>query len=383
VFEIRQTFDVRYSYPVYFTRGSFDPGNRILGDQLRRAGTLRHRVLPVIDSGVVGSGGSIIERLRHYADAHGDAVDLVAEPLIVRGGEIAKSDPQEVSSLYSLVAKHELCRHSFVLAIGGGAVLDAVGFAAATAHRGLRMIRMPTTVLSQNDAGIGVKNAINLYRRKNFLGTFAAPFAVINDFDFLRTLSERDLRAGIAEAVKVALIRDRDLFDRLYRSRRRLAVFEMGPVEEMIVRCASLHLAHIRTSGDPFELGSARPLDFGHWAAHGLEEFSGGALRHGEAVAVGIALDSAYSQRVGWIGETELHAILTTLEEIGFELGHPLLAELDLEAALERFREHLGGELSITLLREIGRGVEVHEIDLGTMRKCLDFLATRSSDPPC
>ena len=319
--EIQQTFEVRHHYPVCFTRGALDPGNRILREQLRRAGALRHRVLPVIDSGVMESDASIAERLRHYADVHGDAVDLVAEPLIVRGGEIAKSDPEEVSSLHSLVARHELCRHSFVLAIGGGAVLDAVGFAAATAHRGLRLIRMPTTVLSQNDAGIGVKNAINLYSRKNFLGTFAPPFAVINDFDFLRTLSERDLRAGIAEAVKVALIRDRDLFDRLCRSRRRLACFEMGPMEEMIVRCAELHLEHIRESGDPFELGSARPLDFGHWAAHGLEELSGGELRHGEAVAVGIALDSAYSQQIGWISETDLHAILATLEGIGFELG--------------------------------------------------------------
>jgi 3-dehydroquinate synthase len=381
--EIQQAFGVRYGYPICFTRNAFEPGNRTLRRVLLRAGAQRHRLLPVIDSGVLESDGRLVERLWRHADANGDLMEFVTAPLVVRGGEVCKSDPREVETLHSLVAEWGLCRHSFVLAIGGGAVLDAVGFAAATAHRGLRMIHMPTTVLAQNDAGIGVKNAINRHGRKNFLGTFAPPFAVINDFDFLKTLPERELRAGIAEAVKVALIKDRDFFDHLHRLRRRLAVFEQGPMEEMIVRCAELHLEHTRTSGDPFEIGSARPLDFGHWAAHELEELSRATLRHGEAVAIGIALDSLYSQRVGRIGEPELHAILTTLEEIGFELRHPALARLDVEEGLEHFREHLGGDLCITLLEEIGRGVEVSEVDPVLMRKCIDFLLHREVEEAC
>jgi 3-dehydroquinate synthase len=380
--EIRQSFQVSYAYAVRFTRGAFAPDNPVLRDLLLEAGPGPHRVLPVLDSGVAEAQPSLAASLRAYAAAHPGAITLVADPLVVRGGETAKSDPVAVAALHGLVAEHEICRHSFILAIGGGAVLDAAGYAAATAHRGVRVVRMPTTVLAQNDAGIGVKNGVNWDGRKNFLGTFTPPFAVINDFDFLATLGERDKRAGIAEALKVALIRDADLFERLHDQRQALAAFEPAAMEEMIVRCAELHLAHIRSSGDPFELGSARPLDFGHWAAHGLEELSGGELRHGEAVAVGVALDSVYSQRTGRIGENDLHAILMTLEGIGFRLAHPLLAELDVRTSLDRFREHLGGDLTITLLRGIGRGVEVHEIDLDVMRKCIDFLRHRGRQRP-
>ena len=93
-----------------------------------------------------------------------------------------------------------------MVAIGGGAVLDAVGYAAATAHRGVRLIRVPTTVLSQDDSAVGVKNGINAFGKKNFVGSFAPPHAVLNDFDLLRTLQDRDWRAGISEAVKVALL---------------------------------------------------------------------------------------------------------------------------------------------------------------------------------
>jgi len=381
--EIQQSFPVRYDYAVTFTRRAFDLGNPTLRHVLASAGSFRHRVLPVIDSGVLAADTTLAERLLVYADAHADAIDLADELLVVRGGEACKSDTSEVDRLHDAIGRHRLCRHSFVLVIGGGAVLDAMGFAAAVAHRGVRIVRMPTTVLAQNDAGIGVKNAINHLGRKNFLGTFAPPFAVIDDFDFLRTLPARELRSGIAEAVKVALIKDRDFFDHLRRVRRQLAIFDRELLEDLIVRCAELHLEHIRTSGDPFELGSARPLDFGHWAAHRLEELSGAELRHGEAVAIGLALDSLYSQRLGMIGEAELHAILSTLEEIGFTLHHPTLAQLDVQIALANFREHLGGDLCITLLQEIGRGIEVHEIDLGIMRKCVDFLLQRGEAGPC
>ena len=316
----------------------------------------------MVDAGLLEANPGIVDRLRGYAGHHRDRMDLVAPPLVQRGGEICKSEPFEVEALHGLVERHRICRQSFVLAIGGGSVLDAAGYAAATAHRGVRLIRLPTTVLAQNDAGIGVKNAVNYHHRKNFLGTFAPPFAVVNDLDFFDTLSPRDLRAGIAEAIKVALIRDADFFDYLCATVKQLAQFEPETMEQMVVRCAELHLHHIRTSGDPFELGSARPLDFGHWSAHKLEEISGHELRHGEAVAIGIAIDALYSQQIGMIGEQELFRIMSTL---GHRLRPPPpgAQHLDVETALADFREHLGGELSITLLDGIGRGVEVTSID--------------------
>jgi len=375
---ITQQFSVSYSYPVVFSRNVFDRENPLLADLVGQGGGGHNRALVVIDSEVARLQPELLERISRYGDRYLPGLSFVAPPFIVRGGEICKREPLEVERIHALVERHGLCRHSFIIAIGGGAVLDVAGYAAATAHRGVRLIRMPTTVLAQNDAGVGVKNGINAFGRKNFLGTFAPPFAVVNDFDLLRTLPARELRAGMAEAVKVALIRDRVFFDSLFASRRELARAASEPMERMIVRCAELHLDHIR-SGDPFESGSSRPLDFGHWNAHKLEELTDGALRHGEAVAIGIALDSLYSRQCGLLSEIDLHRILLLLEDLGFALYHPALAWLDVEKALREFREHLGGELTIPLLEGIGRKVEVHGINAQLMKRCMALLAERSA----
>jgi 3-dehydroquinate synthase len=373
-----QRFTVDFSYPVVFTRDAFALDNSALADVMRQGGRPHSRALVVIDSEVASLTPGLLERISRYGEAHREVMEFVAPPFLVRGGEICKHEPVEVERIHALVERHKICRHSFIIAIGGGAVLDAAGYAAATAHRGVRLIRMPTTVLAQNDAGIGVKNSVNAFGRKNFLGTFAPPFAVINDAAFLETLPARDKRAGIAEAVKVALIRDRDFFDYLYKERDQLGRFTPAAMEAMIKRCAELHLEHIAGAGDPFESGSSRPLDFGHWVAHKLEELSHSELRHGEAVAIGIALDSLYSHHLGRLGELDLYRILTLLEALGFSLYHPALSWLDVERALGDFREHLGGELSIPLLEGIGCKIEAHEIDVALMKQCIAQLAVRS-----
>jgi 3-dehydroquinate synthase len=375
---IEQRFSIRYSFPVVFCRDIFQPGNRVLADILAKAGPRRHRLIAFIDSGVLSDSPDLEQRLEEYARSHCSIMELVAPPVAVIGGEACKNDPAILRRLQTFIEHHHLCRQSFVLAIGGGAVLDVVGFAAATAHRGLRLIRIPTTVLGQNDAGVGVKNSVNAFGRKNFLGTFAPPWAVINDFAFLDSLKPRDLRAGIVEAVKVALIKDRAFFDYLYGQRHKLAEFFGECMEKMIGRCAELHMEHIGTQGDPFEFGSSRPLDFGHWTAHKLEEITGGALNHGEAVAVGIALDTLYSREVGMLRQPgAVEAVFTTLEDLGLELYHPALQQLDILAALGEFQEHLGGELTITLLTGLGAKKEVHSIDVKLMRRCIDLLAER------
>jgi 3-dehydroquinate synthase len=375
---IHQQFNVSFSYPVIFTRDVFDVNNPALADVMRKGGRPLSRALVVIDSEVASLTPDLLERISHYAEAHKEVMEFVAPPFLVRGGEICKHEPQEVERIHALVERHKICRHSFIVAIGGGAVLDAAGYAAATAHRGVRLIRMPTTVLAQNDAGIGVKNSVNAFGRKNFLGTFAPPFAVINDAAFLETLPARDKRAGIAEAVKVALIRDRDFFDFLFKERDQLARFAPEAMHGMIKRCAELHLGHIGGGGDPFESGSSRPLDFGHWVAHKLEELSQSEVRHGEAVAIGIALDSLYSHHLGLLGELDLYRILTLLDALGFSLYHPALSWLDAERALGDFREHLGGELSIPLIEGIGCKIEAHEIDVQLMKQCIALLAERA-----
>jgi 3-dehydroquinate synthase len=270
-----------------------------------------------------------------------------------------------------------------VIAVGGGALLDMAGLAAATAHRGVRHIRIPTTTLSQDDSGVGVKNGINAFGKKNFIGAFAPPFAVINDFQLLESLPERDKRAGYAEAVKVALIRDAEFFASIERDARKLRLFDPEAMRRLIHRCAALHVNHIATSGDPFEFGSARPLDFGHWSAHKLEQLSEYRIRHGEAVAIGIALDTLYSAKKGFLDAESAERILVLLESLGFDLfAHDLLrvgadGGLSVLGGLEEFREHLGGQLTVTLLRGIGRGFEVHEMHYGRVIEAIHDLEQR------
>lgn len=372
--QIIQRFSVSYEFPVSFTRHTFAVENPVLCDLLRRAGNKEHKLFPVVDADVLKNHPHMLDELEEYARCHSDTINLILPPLVVRSGEMCKNDPQEVQEFYRLTQDYKIDRHSFVLVIGGGSVLDAMGYAAATAHRGIRLIRMPTTVLGQNDAGIGVKNAVNFLGRKNYLGTFVPPYAVINDFALLQTLPKRDQRAGIAEAVKVALIKDAEFFDWLFDNRQLLAEFDEDAVAYMIRRCAELHLHHIATSGDPFEYGSARPLDFGHWSAHRLEELSHHDLRHGEAVAIGIALDSLYSAQMGFISAALQQKIFTTLQDLGFALSHSAFTQLDIHKALQDFREHLGGELCITLLTGEGQAAQFNEIDETVMQRCIDTL---------
>ncbi len=381
-----QRFSVPYEYPVAFTRGLFDPANPLLAEmlRLREPGKL-HRCLVFIDAGVLAARLGLAAEIEAYAAAHADAMTLVAAPIPLAGGEVIKTELTHIEAAQDAIHSHRIDRHSYVIAIGGGAMLDAVGLSAATAHRGVRHIRVPTTVLSQNDSGVGVKNAVNLRGIKNYVGTFAPPWAVLNDFDFLDDLPRRERLAGIAEAVKVALIRDRSFFEWLEANVDRLATFERTAEEEMIRRCAQLHMRQIATGGDPFETGSARPLDFGHWSAHKLEALTRHHVRHGEAVAIGIALDTRYSVLAGLLPPGGDERVAVLLEGLGFRIWHPALGRAgadgrpEIIAGLEEFREHLGGELTITLLSDLGTGVEVNEIDPRLVSESMEWLAGRET----
>ncbi|MEO0947877.1 MAG: 3-dehydroquinate synthase, partial [Cyanobacteria bacterium J06641_5] len=348
-------------------------------------------VVCVIDGGFLSHWRGIVREINAYAERYSDQFTLKSEPIVVPGGEASKNEPQLITELHEAFDTARLCRHSYVVAIGGGAVLDMVGYAAATAHRGIRLVRVPTTVLAQNDSGVGVKNSINTFGKKNFLGTFAPPFAVLNDFNFLTTLDDRDWRSGLAEAIKVALIKDADFFESLAESASALAKRDMPAMQQAIYRCAQLHLDHIANSGDPFEMGSSRPLDFGHWAAHRLEFLTDYGLRHGEAVAIGMALDCTYSYLIGCLSEGEWKQILGVLQALGFSLYVPELDEqLDdpthprsLFRGLAEFREHLGGELTLVLLEEIGRGKEVHTVELDLYRQAIALLREAACAVAC
>jgi 3-dehydroquinate synthase len=380
---LHQQIDVRFDYPVHFTRGIFEPGSPVFAEALRRCGDRPpYRMLVYIDQGVLDAHPQLVQRIRKYVDGQTD-LELLQEPSAVPGGERAKNGWNIVQNIMTDIGNAHLDRHNFVVAIGGGSVLDSVGFAASVVHRGVRLVRCPTTVLAQNDAGIGVKNGMDEHGMKNFVGTFAPPYAVISDFDFLDTLSDKYWTGGIAEAYKVAIIKDRELFEFLDAHAERLASRDTAAMEHVIKETARLHLDHIRNGGDPFEMGTARPLDFGHWSAHKLEVLSNYRLGHGQAVAIGIALDTCYALRLGLIDDALCNRILSAMMRTGLPVwdetllareGHGGHALLD---GLEAFREHLGGELTITLPEGLGDRVEIHEMPHEDVLSALEDLRTR------
>lgn len=380
---LERTITVSWRHQVFFQDGVFDRFNPTLRDVLVNGEARPARVLLVVEEALVRSRPGLPAEIEAYFAAHAPALELVTPPVVMEGGERVKNAYFHVSEVHAHLDRHHIDRHNYLVAVGGGALLDMAGLAAATAHRGVRHVRIPTTVLAQDDSGVGVKNGINAFGKKNFIGTFAPPFAVLNDFTLLATLPARDKRAGCVEAVKVACIRDAMFFAELESDASALARFEEGPLRRLIRRCAELHLDHIATGGDPFETGSARPLDFGHWAAHKLEQLSEFRLRHGEAVAIGIALDVLYARDTGLLAAAAAERILALLEALGFDL---YTAELHYEdsagrllvlGGLEEFREHLGGELTITLLRDIGIGVEVHTMNVPQVVRAMAELRAR------
>jgi len=379
---IERTITVRYAHRIYFTRSAFSPSNPLLRELLLPVTRDRPaKVLVVIDQGVRAAFPHLVEDVTAYFSAF--PARLVCLPLFLGGGEAVKNNRGLVDLIYQEIERGGICRHSYVIGVGGGALLDLVGFAAATAHRGVRHIRFPSTTLSQADAGVGVKNGINAFGKKNFIGTFSPPFAVINDSDFLLHLPVAEERDGWIEAVKVALIRDEAFFREMESLAERLTAGERDVMECVIRRCAELHVTHIAESGDPFEFGSARPLDFGHWAAHKLEQMSNFTLSHGAAVALGVSLDVLYSHKKGMLSSESVERVFVLVQRLGFSLFDPFMKKNDVAGnrvlfeGLEEFREHLGGELTVTLLAGIGRGVEVHKMDTDLLRECILELERR------
>jgi 3-dehydroquinate synthase len=370
---------VVFRHRVAFTRAAFDPGNDVLRGILRESGGGPSMV--VIDEGVTRVCPALVGQVAEYVAAAG--LELRGVHLL-GGGEAAKADDRGVREVWRWIDEAGLDRHSQVLVIGGGAVLDAVGFAAATAHRGVRLVRLPTTTLSQADSGVGVKCAINAFGKKNWIGAFAVPHAVLNDAAFLHLQDEETRRAGLIEAVKVALVKDAVFFDWIEAHAEALAALDADLLEECVQRSALLHARHIAEGGDPFENGSSRPLDFGHWAAHKLESLVGHGLSHAHAVSVGIALDSLISTHAGWCSESLTGRVLRLLATLRLPLVHPALrwtddaGRLRVLEGIDEFRQHLGGPLTVMMLREAGRGIDVHELDGDLVSRCVGELERRA-----
>jgi 3-dehydroquinate synthase len=316
--------------------------------------------------------------------AKSEQVELVGSTRLIPGGELVKNTPEIIESLLSEINDAMLDRRSYIVAIGGGAMLDAVGYAAAIAHRGIRLVRVPTTTLAQADSGVGVKNAVNHFGKKNWVGTFAVPWAVINDAGFLTTLPQRDFACGFSEAVKVSLLKDASEFDFLCKNAAAIARRQMTIACRAIEASCQMHLQHITRGGDPFEALEARPLDFGHWSAHRLESLTEYSVRHGEAVAIGLALDCIYSSLVHGFPESDCRRVCKCLVDLGLSLWDETLEDFDqVLMGLEEFRQHLGGRLTVTMLRGVAQPIDVHTIDDAAMREACRRLRRLAAGTVC
>jgi 3-dehydroquinate synthase len=372
-----ESFQLPLEHRVIFCAGLLDPSTAVLRSVLADCGA--RRAIAFIDAGVESAhpqGARALQNWFSEQAAAGHTLPDLCSVDIVRGGEAAKNDSVIVDQVIAATERHSIDRRSFVIAIGGGAMLDAVGLGATLAHRGVRLVRVPTTTLAMDDAAMGVKNGINRFGKKNYVGAFAVPWAVLCDETYLTTLNGRDFRAGFSEAVKIACLRDASLLAQMERDAARIAAQDIRVSMPTIIRCAQLHLEHITRGGDPFELKEARPLDFGHWSAHKLESMSGFTLPHGEAVSIGIALDCAYAHRIGLLAAEDATRITACLRALHLPTWHPLLEDIDvLLRGLEEFREHLGGVLTITQLTAIGQPIDVHEMDALAIRAAVRSLA--------
>ncbi len=386
---LERTIHLELVHRIEFTRDLFSPVNSVLSDVVSKSGSSESsKFIVFVDGGVVGGKQNLLREIQSWFNAKDGELELVDSPFVLPGAEACKNDWSLIPEIWEKMNRNSIDRHSYVLAIGGGAFLDMVGFAASTAHRGVRLVRVPTTSLSQGDGGVGVKNGINYFGKKNWVGSFSVPFAVINDFAFLESLDDTSRRAGIIEAIKVALVRNKKFFVEIEKLSDRLFKLEQAALEYVIQRSAEEHVDHISTSGDPYELGSARPLDFGHWVAHKLEQIRAFRIGHGEAVAVGLAVDLIYSKRVGIISKDDCDRILNLIRSTGFNIYDPELSRIEagrsvILQGLEEFREHLGGILTITLVPEIGRKIEVNDMDETEILASIDELSSYNNAQVC
>ena len=327
-----------------------------------------------VDRGVSDAWPGLAEHLHAVVRSAAPHLTLRAVDTMP-GGEACKDGLHHAERVARACFDHGVSRRGCVIAVGGGAALDAIGFGAAMAHRGVPLVRVPTTTLAQDDSAMGVKCGVNAFGQKNALGVFGAAHAVICCERLLGTLGQDHWLGGFSEALKIALLKDPDLLTRLEQGASAIRARDMRVARPVIRRSAELHREHILCGGDPFERGSARPLDHGHWAAHRLESLSAWSLPHGQAVAVGVALDACVACELQLLDPAQRDRILRLIEALGLPTSHPLLAPVArLMEGLEQFRQHLGGALSIPLIAHPGSHVEVPELPEPAVRAAVNRL---------
>jgi 3-dehydroquinate synthase len=277
-----------------------------------------------------------------------------AIPCATREGEASKT-PAALAAMWEAFAKLGLDRRSAVVAVGGGALGDLAGFAAATYMRGVAAVLVPTTLLAQVDASIGGKTAVNLRAGKNLAGTFTQPRGVLIDPAPLRTLSERDYATGLAEVVKYGVIRDPALFARLESAADRVRRRDAAVLGRIVDRCVRIKASVVLR--DERESRLRMVLNYGHTIGHALERATGYRLTHGEAVAVGMAAEARIAARLGLASPS----FVERQDGLLLRLGLPVRARLPASARIRFFsalrldKKSRAGEARFVLPEKPGR----------------------------
>lgn len=360
---INQNFQIKFNYKILFTKNVFNKKNKILLKALNEHTKTKKNIIIFIDKNILKIKPNIEKNIISYCNVYKKYINLKCDPIKITCGEKIKNHYNLAKILYKIIDDYKICRQSYIISIGGGTLQDLIGFIASTAHRGVKTIRIPTTTLSQDDSGVGVKNGINFNNKKNFIGCFNPPDAVINDINFLTYLKEKNFIEGFSEAIKVALIKNKNFFYFIKNNINKILKKDTKIIEKIVYKSAKIHADHISKKGDPFEKKSARPLDFGHWVAHKIEALSKYKISHGEAVAIGLALDCTYSYLIKILDKKEWKDIINTLLDIKLPIFNIALLNKNLLNGLDEFREHLGGKLTITLIKKIGEKIETHHIN--------------------
>lgn len=311
--------------------------------------------------------------LAHGADvvASLQGAGLETHVLELDQGEGSKS-LDAAARLYGDLAAAGAHRTDLVVTFGGGVVGDVGGFVASTYMRGLRLVHVPSTLLAQVDAAIGGKTGVNLARGKNLVGTIYQPSAVVCDVELLRSCPREEIRSGLAEVLKYGFIADPSLIDLVMAEKPRLDALDDGLLIEIVARCAAVKASVVAT--DERETGDRAYLNYGHTFGHAIETVRGfGAIRHGEAVALGMMAAAYTAAELGWIGEDVVSLHRSALSSVDL----PVSAELDqaaLEAAWQQDKKYAGG-VRFVLLKAMGcpeAGVTVPD---GVLRAALARLA--------
>ncbi|MEA2362341.1 MAG: 3-dehydroquinate synthase [Thermoleophilaceae bacterium] len=330
--------------------------------------------------GLIGDAHVAVITDRTVAELHGEALlgglaDAGVEPEVVAipAGERFKTLPQALDLLDWLTGT-QLARRDVIVTFGGGVVIDMGGWVASCYMRGVPYVNLPTTLVGQVDAGIGGKLAVNHEVAKNLIGGFSQPLGVISDVSFLRTLDRRQLRAGLAEAIKKAIIASPAYWDLIEDSAEPILASDPDALERLVHGASAIKAELI--ARDPYEEDSRRTLGFGHALAHPLETVTDySSLLHGEAVAFGMVVEARMSAARGLLSSDTLERIVGLLRRVGLPTSaEELPARVDakrLLAAIERIRLIRGGGYRFVLPIELGETVIADDVAPEELRAAL------------